>query len=61
MPKCDTGDCAGVVADEDEEEESDMMEGRDRKSVVEEGLCSTSIGSDDWRVKLGIVRELPWR
>ena len=59
-PKCDVGDNPGVVAGEDEEEEAEMVVGRERNSVVEEGVWSTSIGSDSWREKLGVVRGLPY-
>ena len=54
-----------MVAGEDEEEETGFsVVGRERKSVVEEGAWSTSIGSDNWRVRLGavgVVRDLPYR
>ena len=50
-----------MVAGEDEEEEAEMVVGRERKSGVDEGAWSTSIGSDDWRVKLGVVMALPYK
>ena len=55
MPNWAVGDNAGVVAGEDEEDEAERVVGRERESVVEEGVWSTSIGSDNWRSMLGVV------
>lgn len=42
-------------------EEEEKVTGRERKPLVEVGVWSTSIGSDDWRLKGGVVNDLPYR
>ena len=59
MPKFAVGDNAGVVEAEGDDEETDKVAGSERKSVAEEGGWSTSIGSDIWRVNLGVVSGPP--